>query len=316
MTGHVLEIACDESGSDGENLILGNTDVFAHASVRLTVGSAAGHIREIRDRIRSPAEEYKANHLLRAKHRPVLVRLLSPSGPLHGHAHVHLTDKAFFAIGKVLDLLIGAPRAQALALYRDLPPALGPDRWQAFLSAANNLMRTRNHPDVTAPVDTFFDLLDTLRPAAPGIIEPLMAARPRAESFRARILTGPDLIPALDPFIPAITRTIAHWSRHGNPVSVIHDQQNSLTDERIAWLREFSNSQHVRLAGLTLVASSSDPRVQLADFLAGVARKIASDELNHRGDPELTALLRPYVDPSSVWADDGLLPHGVTPSPA
>ena len=28
------EIACDESGSDGENLLVGITDVFAHGSVR------------------------------------------------------------------------------------------------------------------------------------------------------------------------------------------------------------------------------------------------------------------------------------------
>jgi hypothetical protein len=32
-----------------------------------------------------------------------------------------------------------------------------------------------------------------------------------------------------------------------------------------------------------------------------VARKIASEELNHRGDAELIAALRPYVDPFSIW---------------
>lgn len=39
-TGQVLEIACDESGSEGEKLIGGETDVFAHASVRLDVQTA------------------------------------------------------------------------------------------------------------------------------------------------------------------------------------------------------------------------------------------------------------------------------------
>lgn len=33
-TGPALEVACDESGSDGENLTGGNTDVFAHAGVQ------------------------------------------------------------------------------------------------------------------------------------------------------------------------------------------------------------------------------------------------------------------------------------------
>jgi hypothetical protein len=59
----------------------------------------------------------------------------------------------------------------------------------------------------------------------------------------------------------------------------------------------------VALDGLELVDSRRDPRVQLADFLAGVARKIASDELNGHGDPALTALLRPYIGTASVWGD-------------
>jgi hypothetical protein len=41
----------------------------------------------------------------------------------------------------------------------------------------------------------------------------------------------------------------------------------------------------------------------VADFLAGVARRIASDELNRRSDAALAGLLRPYVDARSAWAD-------------
>jgi hypothetical protein len=53
-----------------------------------------------------------------------------------------------------------------------------------------------------------------------------------------------------------------------------------------------------------LVDSRADHRVQVADFLAGAAWRIAADELRGRGDTELTALLRPYIDPYSIWADD------------
>jgi 2-polyprenyl-3-methyl-5-hydroxy-6-metoxy-1,4-benzoquinol methylase len=74
------EIACDESGSDGKNLLAGNTDVFAHGSVRLPTDVAAECFRELRHRILSPAEEYKANHLLREKHRAVLEWLPAPGG--------------------------------------------------------------------------------------------------------------------------------------------------------------------------------------------------------------------------------------------
>lgn len=309
-----VEVFCDESGSDGENLTGGNTDVFAHASVHLPLVPAADSIQEIRRRIRSPAEEYKANHLLRGKHRSTLEWLLGPSGPIHQNAHVHLTDKAFFVVGRVVDLLVGeacgrTPGDIALTLYREGPRTLGHQQWQVFLESSNNLMRTKNRWDARTPVDSFFQLLDALRPAVAGngvgdIVELLQQARPRADSFWARTLENPTKIPSLDPLIPAIVQTVAHWSAGGQSVSLVHDQQNALTEERIAWLKEHLRSPQGRLTSVRLVDSRSDPRVQLADFLAGVARKIASDELNGRGDAELTVLLRPYVDASSIWGDD------------
>lgn len=330
-TGRLLEVACDESGSDGENLLGGNTDVFAHASVRWDIESAAASIQEIRNRIRSPAQEYKANHLLREKHRPVLTWLLGPSGPLHGHAHVHLTDKAFFVVGRAMDLLVGDathaasaglcqdPEAHSMAvtLYREGPRAFGPERWREFLESSNQLMRTKNLWGPRTPVDSFFWTIDDLRrTGAEGrvdaIMERLAESRPHADSFRARLLDDPSMIPALDPLIPSIVRTVAYWSDGTRPVSLVHDRNNTLTDERIAQLKEVFSSPHSPVPGwsprgllerVTLVSSRSDARVQLADFLAGVARKIASDELNHRGDAELTGLLRPYVDDASFWGD-------------
>jgi hypothetical protein len=41
----------------------------------------------------------------------------------------------------------------------------------------------------------------------------------------------------------------------------------------------------------------------VADLLAGVTRKAASDELAGHGDAPLTALLRGYVDRSSLWCE-------------
>jgi hypothetical protein len=57
----MVDVTCDESESNGENLTDGNTDVFAHAGVRPPVEWAAARVREIRDRIRSPSEAYEAN---------------------------------------------------------------------------------------------------------------------------------------------------------------------------------------------------------------------------------------------------------------
>ncbi|MEU7057109.1 hypothetical protein [Streptomyces sp. NPDC046197] len=302
-----VEVACDESGSDSENLTSGNTDVFAHASVRLSGKCAAQCVREIRDRIRSPAEEYKATHLLREKHRAVLEWVLCPAGPLYGHAHVDLTEKAFLVVDRALDMLLG-DCAEARVLFGAGPEVFGTQRWRQFLEAANQLLRARNSGGPAAPVDDFLRTVRALRelpaPAeVTGVLERLAGARERADALRARKLAGGGLIPVLNPLVPAILRTAAHWSADGGTVRLVHDQQNMLTPGRIAWLVQTAGRDGIGLAGLDLVDSRQDSRVQLADFLAGIARKIASDELNRRGDPPLTALLRPYVGAMSVWGD-------------
>lgn len=300
-----LEVVCDESGSDGENLTGGNTDVFAHGSVSLPVEVAAAYVQEVRDRIRSPATEYKAGHLLREKHRAVLEWLLSPSGPLDGHAHVHLTEKAYFVVNRAVDLLLG-DGTEALALYREDRPAVGAERWRTFLGAANRLLRVRLDGAADGAVDGFFRAVDDLRCARPRteILERLATTRPRADAYRARLLEGPPLVPVLNPLLPAIVHTVAHWSAGGRTVRVVHDRQNMLTEQRIAWIEEQAVRAGVGFGGMELVQARWDPRVQLADFLAGIARKIASDVLNGHVDPALVALLRPYVGRTSVWGDE------------
>jgi len=65
-----------------------------------------------------------------------------------------------------------------------------------------------------------------------------------------------------------------------------------------------------RFIRFSQVDSRTDPRVQVADLLAGVARKVAADELLGRRDPNLTALLRPYVDSASRWCSRMADPGG------
>ncbi|SER85762.1 hypothetical protein SAMN05216188_116141 [Lentzea xinjiangensis] len=214
-----MEIACDESGSEGEKLVGGVTAVFAHAGVSLSREEAAGCVASLRSMIRSPALEYKANHLLREKNRRVLLWFLGPSGPLAGRARVQLVDKRRYLAARV--------RAEFGA--------------------------------VPGPLEPYNDLL------------------------RARGPRG-----ALDPLFPAILRVVAQWD---GPVSIVHDQQLSLTDGRIRRLRELAP----RLESLTLVDSQHDARVQVADFLAGIARRVAEEELHGRPDHEVIELLRPFV---------------------
>ncbi|MGW0810804.1 hypothetical protein [Nonomuraea sp. NPDC002799] len=308
-----LEIACDESGAEGEKLVGGNTDVFAHAGVLMSHDAAAACIGELRERAPSPVTEYKANHILRDKHRAVLRWLLGPSGPILGHVQVFLTDKVFLMTGKIAGLLTTAPapgvgfdpaaRDLAVVLYREGSRAFGPGRWTALLDSFNYLLRAKNGQGVTTSVEEAFRLVGDLRGAggpAGEVVELLWRARPHVDAVRDRLLADPDALPVLDPLIPAIVQAVVRWGAGGRPVSVVHDRQTTLTVERVALIAGILGER--RLAGLRLVESALDTRVQVADVVAGVARKIASEELNGRGDAQLTALLRPYVDTSSIWA--------------
>lgn len=291
-----LEIACDESGYEGDKLIPTTTDVFAHASVRLDLEAAAECVRELRSRIRSPATEYKAVHLLRDKHRSALLWFLRPEGPLPGHADVYLVDKAYLILDRLVDLLAPEP-GHAAVLYEQ--GRRHPDRkmWHAFLCAANNLMRTR-----TTDVEAFFHIATELATASDRLgatMRRLTAGRALAREFRDRLLDD-STMPPLDPLMPAVVRAVERWS-DGAPVSVVHDRQRTLVAARVARLRTLCGG---RLAELRFVDSLTDPRVQIADFLAGIAtRRIASDALHGRGDPELASLLRPMLNRHSIWGD-------------
>jgi hypothetical protein len=149
----VLEIACDESGYEGEKLIGSTTRYFAHASIRLSGAQAALVLAELRARIRSPATQYKATHLLREKHRPVLEWFLGAAGPIQGNGHVFLLDKAAFV------------RSQFALVFGFDPPDL---------ALANSVLRARgtDSPPWAAPFREWL-LAD---PIGRSVLDPLVPA--------------------------------------------------------------------------------------------------------------------------------------------
>ncbi|MEO5744973.1 MAG: DUF3800 domain-containing protein [Terracoccus sp.] len=261
----VVEIACDESGSEGEKLIGGSTDVFAHASVVLDRPTALACIERVRVDARSPANEIKASVILRRQNRRVLEWLLDPAGPLAGRAHVHLTEKAFHLTVMLVGQLAQPGHRQHTAaavvaegLHRDAAQVVGEQRWGAVLAGFNDSIR----------------------------------ALPRAG--RAVVL---------DPLVPALAAAVGYWGASGRPVSVVHDVQATLTPDRLRHLRELVGPEAAERVTVRFVDSVDDPRVQIADFVAGAARRIASEAMAGRADAGLARLLRPYVDHTSVWSE-------------
>jgi hypothetical protein len=316
------EIGCDESGWEGANLVASSSDVIAYASVRLSIDAAAECLRELGGRAGLMTREYKASHVLRAD-RSTVTALLGPAGPIHGNAFVHLTDKAHFVVGRVVDLVLGQfadaasaglaadRRLTVLAstLSRNGPETFGRARWQAFLAASNAVLRTWKPRNVREPVDAFVDLVEALKELdADGLLDAILDELRRARSVayeaRARLLEHHVLQPSLEPLIPALASTILYWTEGGvTDVSIVHDEQSALTERRIQRL-ERQLLPPGRFLRFRQVDSRTDPRIQLADVLAGVARRLAADELHGRGDAELGGLLRAYIDPASCWSDE------------
>ena len=148
VAGAVVEIACDESGFSGSNLLDPASPLITHASVDLHADEAADLIATLRAGSRFSLDELKSGQLLR---RPAADRSRERFlDALSGRAHVHLVDKEFFLVTRIVDLFLGETsyldgtrltrhqRPVAVTLYRARDRA-GRD-WPAFLAAFVDLV--------------------------------------------------------------------------------------------------------------------------------------------------------------------------------
>ena len=326
MGGAVVEIACDESGFSGSNLLDAATPVFTHASVDLSIDEAVELIGVLRSRARWAFDELKSGPLLRGPHASEAREWLLAA--LRGRAHVHVVDKEFFLVTRIVDLLLAEPsyaagtrltqdhRPAALDLYRG---GRGSGRdWSTFLEAFVELVRTkRRHQSDRRHVERFFRARDSLAEGG-GLGTEAMAvlgglSRKRVRAVVTRLAQDDRSIPPpLEPMLPALAETVLFWSAGGQrQVLVTHDEQSALTAGRLRRLQQaLANGAHPPaattvhevgtpparlspLAGLVTVDSRDDPRVQVADLLAGVARRCRNG-----GDD---GPLEPFLSPTSLW---------------
>jgi hypothetical protein len=277
-----VEIACDESGFSGTNLLDPASPVITHASVDLAVPEAADVIAVLRSRRRS---EYKSNQLLRPEQRPALEWFLTT---LRGRAHVHVIDKTGYVAARVVELFIEEPSYGAgTGLGRDHSEAVLALRSRTgFLAAFVDLTRTKRVRllDHDA-IDRFFATMPSDVPLLREV------TRSRVKDVMVRLIDDdPAIPPPLEPLVPAVAETLLFWSAGKRTVAVVHDEQSALTRGRVArlgtYLAEVVAPAPPPLCSFTQVDSRDDPRVQVADLLAGIAR---------RRTPELARLLSPYL---------------------
>jgi hypothetical protein len=322
VAGTVVRIACDESGFSGTNLLDPVSPVITHASVDLRAGEAVELIATLRSGFRFSPPEFKSAQFLRSPEANDVLDWFLVA--LRGRAHVHLADKEYFLVTLNVDLLLSEPsyaagtrltqrqRPAALALYRARHLA-GRD-WHVFLAAFIELFRTkrRRWPDPLA-LKQFFQardalLQDQLGEQAHDVLGGL--SRSAVQAVLIRLFAGdPAIPPPLEPMLPALAETVLFWSGDDRrPVLVTHDEQSALTAGRLRRLQrvlaaDAGSAPPARsgnagpatispLAGLEMADSRDDPRVQVADLLAGVARRL----------PEAVddGPLRPFISPASL----------------
>ena len=325
VSSDVLVVACDESGFSGTNLLDKATPVFTHASVDVSHEEAVELIERLRADFPWPSEEMKAGPFLRGPQADSASAILLDA--LRDRAHVHVVDKEYFLVTRVVDLflaepsyaagtrLTGARRAEALALYRARHRVAS--EWEAFLAAFVELVRTRRgHRPGRDDVHRFFAAREALAAGRIGAdAEDVLAAlsRKRVRAVVRRLVEGDRTIPPpLEPLIPALAETVLHWSDGRRPVLVVHDEQSALTADRLRRLQQAlttaPRSADVHdlgrlragvspLAGLVSIDSRDDPRVQVADLLAGVSRRSTDLDADER--------LRSFVSPTSLRDPQG-----------
>ena len=322
VAGAVVEVACDESGFSGTNLLHPATPVITHASVDLSVGEAVELIAALRSGFRCSLNEVKSGQFLRGPHAGEALEWFLAA--LSGRAHVQLVDKEYFLVTRIVDLFLAEPsyaagtrltqdhRPAALTLYRARRSA-GRD-WGVFLAAFVELVRTkrRQQPDHGA-MERFFQARDALvrdglGAPAEDVLDGL--SRTRVWAVLTRLCDDDRSIPPpLEPMLPALAETVLFWSGGQRQVLVIHDEQSALTAGRLSRLRQAladgagsspagadeagaSPARVSPLAGLVMVDSRDDPRVQVADLLAGTARRLPGT-VDH-------GPLQPFLSPTSL----------------
>jgi hypothetical protein len=243
-----VQIACDESGSDGENLIEGSSRVFAHGSTDLDTAAASQLINELRETVKFKGPELKSTTLLQnASRRAALLNTFTLGGPLSERAKFLVIDKWYMAAAKVIDLVIeedayangidiyvtGEAYRMAQMLIQEGPRAFGERRWQQLLGEFVSFVRSKQRVGTKTTEIELLQTIDDLRlrnnrRSLTAIMQRLWQGRHHLADY------GPDgpiaSMRTLEPIVPAIVSTAKAWHQvHRIPVEVVHDRYAALT---------------------------------------------------------------------------------------
>lgn len=320
-------IACDESGSEGENLVAARHPVFSHGSTSLSFDEASQIVGSIRRFTRTQAAELKSKIALAPRHRE---RLIETLGPLSRACNIYLVDKQYYVVAKLISLLVAEESisrgidlehsGEAANLARMLQDrgerALGTVPWRELLAAYNELIRWHGRSGEPSPTTSrFFAILDIARQTSSdddvtGILQWLWESRHFAAAY-----AQPQVRPLreMDPMATSLNTVSMTWRiRLGDvPFEYLADNYWGLDEQTrdliVGAAREPLSVGGIRfpradLRAIRIADSKSDPRIQVADLLAGAGQVLAKLAFAGVFDDPLQLALHESLDFNGMWA--------------
>lgn len=317
----VKVVACDESASEGENLMRSAHPVFVHGSVDLSIAEAKEIVDSLHSSTATQATEMKSKVVLRPQNRAALLGMLPT---LEGRANIYFVEKTFFVTAKLIALLVavhgeeyeldvdgsGLGRQLADVLHRDGPAAVGSMQWRTLLTTYNSLIRSYMRQGSTPPTaQPFITALANARkqcsdPHVARILDDIWDARHLTRDYEG----ASDVeLREMDPMAPSLAAVSMTWHMRlgGDPFEFLADNYSGLTEAvREAIVREAHNPLSVGgvdlpradLRAIHLTDSRLDARVQVADLIAGVGREVARMAAAGTFDDELQNAVHQMLD--------------------
>ncbi|WOH68636.1 DUF3800 domain-containing protein [Bradyrhizobium sp. BWA-3-5] len=329
----ILEIACDEAGHTGSDLLQKEQRMFAFSSVAVTDAEAFDIIRKARTDFPVQMPELKASKLLASERgRGLIAQALQA---LDGRYVVNVNDKLLSLCGWFFEYIYEP-------VYQDNLRLLYEKNFHRFVAMYTYLWMTDPTSDAKRAIEEFQKYMRSRDPAdAPflfnnprpplsedGIEHPFESILRFAYGYRD-IITADNakldiILPdqgkwTLDLSASGLWSHLNHWGRTGKLLSVRSDDSKPLksiahvftgddNDPAIRQARKKHNPEPLgwKLAEpIAFVDSRAHPSIQLADIIAGTAATLLGKGLP--GADAIVDSISRHGHPHSILPDMGVI---------
>ena len=292
------QVAFDESGNTGGDLLNPQQPVFALASICLSCAQARQLLKPLRT---AQTQEVKFSRTRRTHAgRKSIVNLLANQALRNHCPQISIVHKRYMVVTKIVDLLVETlAHEDGLDLYKDganiamsnlhfycMPVYCGEGRTKTFLRRFVDMIRLQT-PQSVRKFFSFARLLyqNCRDQEYKSALSPILLSERIVSSVLANNNKN-----SVDPAIPTFFQHCAWWGeRLGGPFDTLHDESKPILQEKRSLERFMSQTENVTTIGydrrkfqfplrartIAFGKSSRDSRLQVADILAGAAAQWA-----------------------------------------